>query len=51
MFKTLNDWYLVISDQIGSNYGTNKIASTQQNPMLSRQLSVSIISRISISTH
>lgn len=25
---------------MGSNYGTNKITSTQQNPMLSRQLSV-----------
>lgn len=26
---------------MGSNYGTNKITSSQQNPMLSRQLSVS----------
>ncbi|XP_053608193.1 uncharacterized protein LOC128673996 isoform X3 [Plodia interpunctella] len=27
------------ANQMGSNYGTNKITSTQQNPMLSRQLS------------
>ncbi|XP_060803001.1 transcription initiation factor TFIID subunit 4 isoform X2 [Amyelois transitella] len=27
------------SNQMGSNYGTNKITSSQQNPMLSRQLS------------
>ncbi|XP_047987922.1 uncharacterized protein LOC125227614 isoform X3 [Leguminivora glycinivorella] len=30
--------YISPTNQLGSNYGTNKITSTQQNPMLSQQL-------------
>lgn len=33
--------FYFVTDQMGTNYGANKITSTQQNPMLSRQLSVS----------
>lgn len=31
------------TDQMSGNYGTNKITTSQQNPMLSRQLSVSSV--------
>ncbi|CAB3231051.1 unnamed protein product [Arctia plantaginis] len=37
---TRTDYHLYHHSQMSGNYGTNKITTSQQNPMLSRQLSV-----------